>query len=35
MGSDVGMVALGQVVMRLIAGPASQDQLARRPLQLV
>ena len=31
----VGMVALGHMVMRVIAGPASQDQLARRPLRVV
>lgn len=28
------MVALGHVVMRVVADPASQDQLARRPLQV-
>jgi hypothetical protein len=27
----VGIVALGHVVMRLIAGPASEDRLARHP----
>src|SRR6266850_4388940 len=27
----VGLVALGHAVMRLIAGPASKDQLARQP----
>jgi hypothetical protein len=29
----VGLVALGHVVMRLIAGPASDDQLARQPVE--
>jgi hypothetical protein len=27
----LGIVALGHAVMRLIAGPAREDQLARRP----
>ncbi len=27
----VGIVALGHVVMRMVAGPSSQDRLARRP----
>jgi len=27
----VGIVALGHAVMRLIAGPAREDRLARRP----
>lgn len=30
-GTYVGIVALGHAVMRLIAGPASEDQLARQP----
>lgn len=29
----VGLVAVGHVVMRLIAGPASQDQLVPRPVK--
>jgi len=30
----VGMVAIGHAVMRFIAGPASEDQLARTPMEL-
>jgi hypothetical protein len=29
----IGIVALGHAVMRLIAGPASEDQLARQPME--
>jgi hypothetical protein len=29
----VGMVAVGHGVMRFIAGPASEDQLARTPMK--
>ena len=29
----IGIVVVGHIVMRLIAGPASSDHLARRPIE--